>query len=344
MARKETLNAAVIGAGIMGSNHARIYALLESVNLVAVADVDREVAERVASTYKAKAYTDYGRMLARERPDIVSIVVPTRDHRSVAVDVIASGAHCMVEKPLAPSLEDGEAIIAAAESQGIKLTVGHIERFNPAIISLKEHLGQGELGRIFQLLARRVGPFPQRVTDVGVVLDLATHEVNIMEYLAGSPIASLYAETEQRLHQHQEDLLSGLLRFGNGSVGVLDINWLTPTKIRELSIIGEGGMFVLNYLTQDLLFYENPMANGIVDGGLVALMGISPGRMTKLDIRREEPLKLELEAFVTAVMADQSPLVSGEEGLRAVYLAQCLVKSGGERQIVTLDGEWRRPA
>jgi len=227
--RTGTLNAAVIGAGIMGSNHARIYALMESVNLVAVADMDAEVAERVASTYKARAYTDYERMLARERPDIVSVVVPTRDHRPVAVDVIESGAHCLVEKPLAPSLEDGEAIIAAANEREVKLTVGHIERFN-----LKEHLSQGELGRIFQLLARRVGPFPQRVTDVGVVLDLATHELNIMEHLAGSPIASLYAETEQRVHQHREDLLSGLLRFDNGSVGVLDINWLTPMKIREL--------------------------------------------------------------------------------------------------------------
>jgi len=103
-------------------------------------------------------------------------------------------------------------------------------------------------------------------------------------------------------------------------------------------------MFVVNYLTQDLLFYENPMANGIVEGGLVALLGISPGRMTKLDIRREEPLKLELEAFATAVLEDRPPLVSGEEGLRAVHLAQCLVKSGVERQIIRVDGNWRRPA
>ncbi len=335
------LHAAVIGVGLMGSNHARIYARLEGVNLVAVADVDEEAAEKVAGTYKARAYTDYREMLAKERPDIVSVVVPTRLHRQIALAVIEAGAHCLVEKPLAATLEDGEAIIQAAAARGVKLTVGHIERFNPAVIALKEHLAAGHIGRIFQIVARRVGPFPTRVEDVGVVFDLATHEVNIMEHLVNAPVESLYAETEQEIHAHHEDLLSGLLKFRNGSVGVLDINWLTPTKIRELSIIGERGMFALNYLTQSLRFYENPMANGIVEGGLVALMGISPGKMIEYDIRREEPLKLELASFVEAVRTDRPPAISGEEGLRAVYLAQKLVESGQRHQIIHLDNPWR---
>jgi predicted dehydrogenase len=337
------LNAAVIGVGIMGNNHARVYARLEDVNLVAVADVNSEVADQVAGTYKARAYTDYREMLAREQPDVVSIVVPTRLHRQVALDVIAAGAHCLVEKPLAATMDDGEAIIQASEDRGTRLTVGHIERFNPAVLALKEHLAHGEIGRIFQILARRVGPFPSRVEDVGVVFDLATHEVNIMEYLVNSPVDSLYAETEREIHARHEDLLSGLLKFHSGSVGVLDINWLTPTKIRELYIIGERGMFFLNYLTQSLRFYENPMANGIVEGGLVALMGISPGKITEYDIRREEPLKLELQSFVEAIRQGNRPAISAEEGLRAVYLAQKLVESGQQHQIILLDGNWRRP-
>ncbi len=339
--KKGDLKAAVIGAGIMGNNHARIYARLDRVNLVAVADIDAETAQRVAGTYKARAYTDYRQMLAAERPDVVSVVVPTRLHRQVALDVIEAGAHCLVEKPLAPNMQDGEAIIRAAEAKGVRLTVGHIERFNPAVIALKEHLAAGDIGRIFQVLARRVGPFPSRVEDVGVVFDLATHEVNIMEHLVGSEVESLYAETEQEIHAHHEDLLSGLLKFRNGTVGVLDINWLTPAKIRELYIIGARGMFVLNYLTQSLRFHENPMANGVVEGGLVALLGISPGKITEYDIRREEPLKLELESFVEAVCLDKPPVVSGEEGLRAVYLAEKLVESGRRHQIILLDGHWR---
>ncbi len=329
------LQAAVIGVGAMGRNHARVFAQMEGVNLTAVADISRDVAERVARTYKAAAYSDYREMLDRERLDIVTVAVPTRLHFPVASEVIARGLHVFIEKPLTASVEEGRALIAAAQAQNVALAVGHVERFNPVVKELKRRLDAGQVGRVFQMMARRVGPFPSRVEDVGVVFDLATHELNIMEYLNGSPIESLYAETEREIHVQHEDLLSGLLKFRNGTIGLLDVNWLTPTKIRQLSVLGERGMFLVNYLTQDLFFYENSSANGWE--GLIALMGVSEGKVTRYEIHRQEPLKEELEAFVRAVIRGEPPLVGGEEGLRAVYLAQMLVASGRERRLIRLD-------
>ena len=329
------LRVAVIGVGSMGRNHARVYAEMDEVDLVAVADADATTAERVAGIYGVRAYTDYRALVERERPDLATIAVPTRAHVEVAAELAGRGVHLFIEKPLAGSPAEARAIIDAANAAGVALGVGHIERFNPAILELKRQVDAGQLGRMFQLHARRVGPFPPRVEDVGVVFDLATHELNIMEYLTGARVVSVYAETEREIHSRHEDLLSGVLKFENGVIGVLDINWLTPTKIRELSIIGERGMFLVNYLTQDLYFHENSFANGHWETAM-ALMGVSEGRMIRYEVKRKEPLRAELESFVNAVLTGRPPAVGGEEGLRAVYLAAKLVESGQRHQVISL--------
>ena len=330
------INVGIVGVGSMGRNHARVFAQMPDVNLVAIADADADTATAIARSYKANVYSDCREMLARERLDVVSVAVPTRLHAEVALEAIHCGAHVFVEKPLAYTLPECQTMIQAARAAGVHLGVGHIERFNPAILELKRRLVAGELGRVFQIRSRRVGPFPSRIADVGVVFDLATHELNIMEYLIGAPIRNLYAETEQEIHGSREDLLSGLLKFDNGAVGVLDINWLTPTKVRELSMLGERGMFHVNYLTQELYFYENNYANGWE--GMVALMGVSEGRITKYEIRKREPLVEELENFVAAVQNGHDSLISGEEGMRAVYLAEKMVYSGQNHAILNVNG------
>lgn len=326
------LNAAVIGMGMMGRNHARVYAQMPDTRLVAVADPDAEALEPAIRTYKAQSYTDCVQMLDEEKLDLVSVAVPTRFHREIAIAAITRGLHVFIEKPISMSVVEGQEIIDCAHSQGVKLAVGHIERFNPAVIELRKQLDAGNLGRIFQIHARRVGPFPPRVEDVGVVIDLATHELNVLEYLVGSPVVSVYAETESEIHAKHEDLLTGILKFGDGTVGILDVNWLTPTKIRELSLIGEKGMFSVNYLTQDLFFYENDYLNGNWEG--LAIMGVSEGRKIRHNIKRKEPLRAELESFVEAVENDTAPQIGGEEALRAVYLAQRLLESGRKHKVI----------
>lgn len=330
----DLLNAAVIGVGAMGANHARVYARMPTTNLVAIADLDPVVRDRVAHTYKTKAYNDYRDMLEHEHIDVITIALPTHLHCQVAQETMARGIHTFVEKPLADSVTSGRAMIDASHRHEVLLGVGHIERYNPAVIALRQRLESGQLGRIYQIHARRIGPFPPRVQDVGVVLDLATHELNIMEYLAGAGIRSIAAEVKRTLKNDHEDLVSAIVRFDDDAVGMLDINWLTPTKIRQLSVLGERGMFLVNYLTQELWFYENRSA--VDQWESLATSGVSEGSVIKYELERVEPLRAELEAFVDAAIHGYNGLVNGEEGLRAVYLAEQILRASRERRLIKL--------
>lgn len=321
------IKAAVIGVGHMGYNHVRVFAEMEAVNLVAVTDTDEAAAWRAARNYRLNLYTDYRRMLDREKPDVVSLAVPTARHAEVAREVIARGVNVLIEKPLASTLDQGRHILDMAESEGVKLMVGHIERFNPAIIEIKRHLDKQRLGRVFQAHARRLGPFPDRIQDVGVVLDLATHDIDVMRYLVGSEVGRVYAEIERKAHGSCEDLLSGLLRFRNGVVGVLDCNWLTPTKVRQLAVLGEGGMYLADYLTQDVYWFRNSCVAEACDA-LSRFRGVWEGDMVKVHFQKKEPLRAELESFVAAVLEDREPPINGHDGLAALELAQKLIESG----------------
>ncbi len=212
--------------------------------------------------------------------------------------------------------------------------IGHIVRFSPAVQALKAKLTAGDLGRVFKVICRRVGPFPARVRDVGVVVDLAPHDLDLMRYLTGLDPLRVYAETERRIHTDHEDLLVGTLRFPDGVIGTLEIDWLTPTKVREVLVLGERGMYRVDDLTQDLYFFENAQAEGELWAALRQLKGVSEGQMVRYAIRRYEPLKAELQAFVAAIQAGQPVPVTGEDGLAALRLALALVESGRSHQLV----------
>jgi predicted dehydrogenase len=330
------MKAAVIGVGSMGMNHARVYSELSEIELVGVADVNDVAASKVARLRGTRAFGDYRDMLKECQPDIVSIAVPTQFHFQVALDALDAGCHVLVEKPIAATVAEGNEMSARAKAKGLKLVVGHIVRFNPAVQMLKSQLDIGALGQIFQIRCRRLGPFPTRIQDVGVVIDLATHDLDIMSYLIGSKVTRLYAETEQKIHSAYEDTLVGTVRFANGVLGSLNIDWLTPTKIRELAVTGERGMFLVDDLNQELYFYENQEANGNDWSNLALLHGVSVGRMIRYPINRREPLRAELEAFIVAVRDDLPPPVSAEDGLVALELAQGLVRSGQTGLVVEM--------
>jgi predicted dehydrogenase len=168
------------------------------------------------------------------------------------------------------------------------------------------------------------------------VIDLATHDLDMIRYLTGQEITRVYAETEQEIHSAYEDILVGTVRLADGTIGVLDVNWLTPTKIRELTVTGERGMFLVNHLTQDLYFYENAEANEHRWNAISLLCGVSEGRMIRYPLRKYEPLRAELEAFVKSVVEDRAVPVHGEDGLIALRLAQMLVRSGHEGRAITV--------
>ena len=311
------LRAAVVGLGTMGRNHVRVWdEAVDGVELVAVADPDPAALARTTDGRSLAAYLDPAELFAAERPDLVSIVAPTSLHRDVTIAALESGAHVLVEKPIAATREEAEAMMAAADTAGRILTVGHIERFNPAIRELRRRLGAGELGRIFQVHATRLGPFPARIRDVGVVVDLAPHDLDVMRYLLQSDPVRLFAETERRIHTEHEDLFVGIMKFANGAVGLLDINWLTPTKRRTLSVTGERGMYVADYLAQDLVFYANP-----------ADASVAEGEMIRRHVDRREPLQVELEEFARAVRDGGPAPVDPHEAMVALLLARTMVQA-----------------
>ncbi len=308
----------------MGANHVRVLSDMAGIELVGVADPDSERVTAACRSRVLAGHASLGELIAAGRPDFVSVVVPTRLHETVALEAIAAGVSVLVEKPIAASISAGERMASAAEGGGIHLAVGHIERFNPAVRELKQRLLAGQGGRVLKVHARRVGPFPNRIRDVGVIHDLAPHDIDVMRYLLDDEVTGVYAEAQRRVHTENEDLFVGLLHFRGGAVGVLDINWLTPRKERTLSVLCEGGMFAVDYIAQSLEFYENFAAKAR-EG---APASVTEGPMTRYPIPAREPLRAELEAFRDAVAGTAPVAVSAADGLAALAVAEALVRSG----------------
>ena len=328
------LNVGVIGVGAMGRNHVRVYAEMDAsrVHLATIADVNPAIGKKFAEQYNRRAYTDYREMLDQEKLDAVSVVVPTSLHRQVTEEVLQRGVAVLLEKPIAGTHEDGRAIIDCAKRNGVTLAIGHIERFNPAVAALKKRLDAHALGKLFEIRTRRLGPIPGRIEDAGVVIDLATHDIDLMQWLVDAPVKRLHAETQRHVHPAYEDSFFGLAQFENGVNGLLDVSWLVPTKVRQTSVVGERGMFVVDTLTQELYFYENDY----VIGSSLPGAHIIEGNVTKIKIERKEPLRVELENFITAVEKGAGQIVTGEEGLRNLDLALAFITSAVDARVIHL--------
>lgn len=312
------LRVGVIGAGAMGQHHVRIYNEMDSVELVGISDIDEERVVKLAKQFNTTPYTDYAKLLANKL-DAVSIVVPTMLHKNVALDAITVGASILVEKPLADTVENAEAIISAAHDADLTLMVGHIERFNPAVSKMKEIIDSKLLGKIVSISTRRVGPYNPRIRDVGIILDLGVHDIDVISYLYGARISEVYAIAGSDIHSH-EDHASIMLRFNGDKAGVIDINWLTPHKVRKMSVIGVNGVAYLDY---------NDQTVSIHDGQWIR----------EAKIEKVEPLKRELEHFIEAVRTGQTPLVTGEDGRHVLEVAQAAIQSYKTRQIIRMDHE-----
>jgi predicted dehydrogenase len=337
----EPLRAALVGAGQMGRFHARVLNEHEEVELLAVVDPE-DAAERVASLNRARRLRSLQELLDGEPIDFAVVTVPTAEHATVALRLVDAGIPVLVEKPIAATIEEATALIEAAAKKDVPLAIGHVERFNPAVRELQRRLEGQALGRVFQVHARRLSPFPPRIGDTGVALDLATHDLDLMCRLAGTPIR-IAAETDQKAHRTREDLLAALLRFDSGALGLLEVNWLTPTKVRQLTVTGERGMFVVDYLNQHLTLYENALLSEAWQS-LDLFDGVTEGNVTRFAIEREEPLRAQLDAFVRAVRGEAPVVVTGEQGLEVVRLALAAVEAGRTGQTVELGGQGAEPA
>mgnify|MGYP005832180995 CR=1 FL=1 len=296
----------VIGTGAMGQNHIKTYSRMQDVDLVGIADIDRARVEHLSRQYSVKGFTDYNDLL-KESLDAISVVVPTSLHKKVGLDVIASGTSLLMEKPIADSTENGLELVNAAEREGVKLMVGHIERFNPAVIKAKELIDSGILGKVVLVSTRRAGPYNPRIRDAGVILDIGVHDVDIISYFYNSRVSEVYAVAGKDIHAF-EDRASILMRFPGDRAGIVETDWLTPHRARSFTIIGTSAVAYGDYIEQKLMIHEKDWI-----------------REARID--KKEPLTLELESFLKACRDGSGIVTTGEDGVHTLKVAMASIRS-----------------
>jgi predicted dehydrogenase len=301
------LRMGVIGVGTMGSNHARVLASLSGVDLVGVADPERGQRELVTRVLGCPAVSDLEGLL-KLGVDAVTIAAPTHLHREIALACVDRGVHVLVEKPIASSVEEGRDIISAARRAGLTLMVGHVERFNPAVQAIKEAI-RGE--DILSIAITRVGPFPPRMSNVGVVIDLAVHDIDLISWFTDSDIVEVQSQLSSAMAE-REDIALLQFRTASGVLANINTNWLTPFKARNVTVATRG-----KYVMGDLLTRQVTECFGFRPDGSYSMRHLSVGH--------DEPLRAELIAFIDAIRSGKSPAVTGEEGVASLEIAiRCL--------------------
>jgi predicted dehydrogenase len=334
------LNGIVVGLGAMGSLHLRVLRSIPDVRVAGVVDPDAERREgAVRLDDQCSAFETLDDALEALSIDFACLAVPAHLLPRMATQLVDLDIPVLVEKPLAADEDEGAELVARAEARGALLAVGHVERFNPAVRALKQRLDEGGLGPVYQLHARRLSPYPFRDSVLGVALDLGTHDIDVMRYVTGADVERVYAEVARRPRPGSdaagapEDLVCGSLRLAGGTTGLLEVNWVTPRKVRELTVTGEHGTYVVDYLTQDLTHFANPRANISWDA-LNVVRGTGEGDMTRYALERREPLLVQWEDVLGAIREGRPPAVTGRDGLAALSTARALQRAGREHRPV----------
>ena len=301
------LKVGVVGVGVMGSNHARVLADIPGVHLAGIADPDRKQRDFVARTLGCAGFTDINGLLGAG-VDAITIAAPTHLHHDLALECIGRGVHVMVEKPIAPTVEEGHAIVAAARGAGVTLMVGHVERFNPAVELVKRAIKNQD---ILSIAITRVGPFPPRMSNVGVVIDLAVHDIDLIRWFTDSEIVEIQPQLSSAVAE-REDIALLQFRTASGVLAHINTNWLTPFKARTIHIATRD-----KYLIADLLTLQVTECFGFQADGSYSMRHLSVGYA--------EPLRAELVAFIDAIRNHRTPAVTGEEGVASLEIAiRCL--------------------
>jgi len=311
------LGVAVVGTGFWGRNQARVYKELEETELLAVCDINAERAKAVAKQFGAKPYTNLGRMLKRKDIRAISICTWSTSLAKEALKALKAGKHVLVEKPMATNMKQAEKLLETAEQQDLHLTVGFLMRFIPGVQHIKKAIKNKRIGDLVCATAKRVSQWPERIGDVGVVKDIAIHDIDIARHLFDEDPIAVYAKIGRMKHKKFEDYAQIMLTFEGGKSAFIESNWLTPYKTRILVITGSEAIMKLDYITQELTI-EN------------AKQTVQPR------IAWREPLKLELQHFANCVLKKEKPLITGMDGLKALRIAESALKSSATGRVIKL--------
>ncbi len=309
------LKMAVIGVGFWGRNHVRVLDELPEVELIAVCDVNKERAEAISEKYGLKTYGESIEMYRKEKIDAVTICVWSSRLAEEAMKALKHGKHVLVEKPMANSVKEAQQVLNMAESKKLKLSVGFIERFNPGVKRLKKAIEEGLVGSVVLATAKRVSKWPQRIGDVGVVKDTAIHDIDIMRFIFNEDPIAVYARAGSLQHERFEDYAQIMLSFPNNRTAFIEANWLTPYKVRKLTVTGSNAIVYLDYIKQEMTIETS-------------------GQTVTPRYGWEEPLKIELKHFVECVLNNKEPMVTGTDGIKALKIAEAALKSAAEGRVI----------
>jgi len=310
------LRVAVIGTGFWGRNQTRVFSQLACAELVCICDANEATAKTIGAQFNVPYTNNVKELLSRKDVEAVTICTPTTTHQQIATQALKAGKHVLVEKPMTNTVSESRELLALAEEQDLRIMPGHIERFNPAVSYLKNLVDKGGLGSVMLLLARRVGRWPERIGDVGVVRDTAIHDIDLARYIFKDEVNTVYARTGNMKHT-KEDYAEVMLQFKHGGTAFIDANWLTPRKTRTLVVTGSEATVQLDYITQEMVVEDSE-------------------KTVKPNIEKKEPLTIELTHFTESILNDQAFSVNGTDGLRVVEICESVLQSGAAGRPLTL--------
>ncbi len=324
------LRVGLVGLGMMGQNHARVLASLEGVDFVGICDPAGEVNSNAQGRQVVSSLDE----LIAMKIHYAMVAVPTVYHLETGLTLAEAGIHALIEKPLAQDIESAQKLTDAFKKENLIGAVGYIERFNPALQEARKRIDQ--LGTLHQIVTRRQGPFPARISDVGVVKDLATHDVDLTAWVTGQRYKNVSARTSHKSGREFEDMVAVVATLDGGTIANHLVNWLSPLKERLTILTGEKGSFVVDTLTADLTYYSN--GNVASDWDAVSrFRGVSEGDVTRYAFAKKEPLRLEHENFRDAILGKKSEIVTMEEGLTTVNVVEAIINSANSLETVELN-------
>jgi UDP-N-acetylglucosamine 3-dehydrogenase len=311
------LGVAVVGTGQWGKNHARVYKELPSTELVAVCDVNAERAKAMADQYGVKAYSDSTEMLKDKEIEAVNVCTWSTILAQEALKALHAGKHVLVEKPMATNPDQARQLVRTAEENGLHLTVGFLMRFIPGLQLIRQNVLDKKIGQLVCVTAKRVSQWPERIGDVGVVKDTAIHDIDVMRFISNQDPVSVYAKMGSMRIQKFEDYAHIMLTYENGESAFIESNWLTPYKTRMLTATGSDAIMRLDYITQDLWIEQKTET-------------VQPR------LPFQEPLKAELQHFVDCIVEKKKPIVTGEDGIKALEIASAAIESSAKDAAVQI--------
>ena len=311
------LKIGVIGTGSMGKNHARVCSDIENIELTGIADIDKAAVKKFAEKFDTKAFFNYKDLMSEI--DAAIIATPTSSHYDIAMDLLNNGKHVLVEKPICDTVKNATALTKKSEKEGLVLATGHIERHNPIVKFIKDSMISNSFGELITLASKRVSNLPGRIKDVGVIFDFGIHDIDVMRYLSGE-VKSVYAKAGRfNKNIEHEDYANIVLTFENGKCGIIEVNWLTPVKIRKLFLTCSEKFVEADYINQSVTISSSSF-NKIDEMNLFHIP--IQYNTNQIALQKKEPLRNEIEDFVKAIQTNKKPLSNGEDGLMALKIAE----------------------